>query len=121
MLLCLSILIVGAAGGVFLQAKGVVTPLVYSRVASFVLLKIISMIIGLRVPEEETTQTTGCDVKSTPSMAALELTQSFRQSPASAAIRVVRSGGVLPLCRSMTSARYCASRAIPEKRPDPQV
>ncbi|BCF95702.1 ammonium transporter [Paraburkholderia sp. PGU19] len=43
----------GADGSVILQAKGVLTTLVYSGVISFILLKIIDMTIGLRVTEEE--------------------------------------------------------------------
>ncbi|WP_133062108.1 ammonium transporter, partial [Paraburkholderia hospita] len=43
----------GADGSVLLQAKGVVTTLVYSGVISFILLKIIDATIGLRVTEEE--------------------------------------------------------------------
>ncbi|MFP3549255.1 ammonium transporter [Paraburkholderia sp. SIMBA_049] len=43
----------GADGSVLLQAKGVVTTLVYSGVISFILLKIIDVTIGLRVTEEE--------------------------------------------------------------------
>jgi Amt family ammonium transporter len=43
----------GADGSVILQAKGVLTTLVYSGVLSFVLLKIIDMVMGLRVTEEE--------------------------------------------------------------------
>ena len=43
----------GADGSVILQAKGVLTTLVYSGVISFILLKIIDATIGLRVTEEE--------------------------------------------------------------------
>ncbi|PTB21320.1 ammonia channel protein [Trinickia symbiotica] len=43
----------GADGSVILQLKGVLTTLVYSGVISFVLLKIIDLVIGLRVAEEE--------------------------------------------------------------------
>ncbi|WP_164707903.1 ammonium transporter, partial [Paraburkholderia phosphatilytica] len=43
----------GADGSVILQAKGVLTTLIYSGVVSFILLKIIDMTIGLRVTEEE--------------------------------------------------------------------
>lgn len=43
----------GADGSLLLQAKGVVTTLVYSGVISFILLKIIDVTIGLRVTEEE--------------------------------------------------------------------
>jgi Amt family ammonium transporter len=43
----------GADGSVMLQLKGVVITLVYSGVLSFVLLKAIDMVIGLRVTEEE--------------------------------------------------------------------
>jgi ammonium transporter, Amt family len=42
----------GADGNVILQLKGVAMTLVYSGVLSFVLLKIIDMVIGLRVTEE---------------------------------------------------------------------
>ncbi|MDL5466899.1 ammonium transporter, partial [Enterobacter hormaechei] len=35
------------------QLKGVVTTLVYSGVLTFILLKIIDLVIGLRVTEEE--------------------------------------------------------------------
>jgi len=38
---------------VILQAKGVLTTLVYSGVLSYVLLKVIDMVIGIRVNEEE--------------------------------------------------------------------
>ena len=43
----------GADGSVILQAKGVLTTLIYSGVVSFVLLKIIDMVMGLRVTEEQ--------------------------------------------------------------------
>ncbi|MBN3755748.1 ammonium transporter [Paraburkholderia sp. Tr-20389] len=43
----------GYDGSVLLQAKGVLTTLVYSGVISFILLKLIDMTIGLRVTEEE--------------------------------------------------------------------
>ncbi|NLP61314.1 ammonium transporter [Paraburkholderia sacchari] len=43
----------GADGSLILQAKGVLTTLVYSGVVSFVLLKVIDMVMGLRVSEEE--------------------------------------------------------------------
>ncbi|TAM49761.1 MAG: ammonium transporter [Paraburkholderia sp.] len=43
----------GADGSLLLQAKGVLTTVVYSGVLSFVLLKIIDLVIGLRVAEEE--------------------------------------------------------------------
>ncbi|CAG4888098.1 ammonium transporter [Paraburkholderia gardini] len=43
----------GADGSVILQAKGVLTTLIYSGVMSYILLKIIDMVIGLRVTEEE--------------------------------------------------------------------
>jgi len=43
----------GSDGSVLLQAKGVLTTLVYSGVVSFVLLKVIDMVMGLRVTEEE--------------------------------------------------------------------
>ncbi|RKP58783.1 ammonium transporter [Pararobbsia silviterrae] len=43
----------GADGSVILQAKGVLTTLVYSGVVSYILLKIIDVVIGLRVTEEE--------------------------------------------------------------------
>jgi Amt family ammonium transporter len=43
----------GADGSVILQAKGVLTTLVYSGVLSYVLLKVIDMVIGIRVNEEE--------------------------------------------------------------------
>lgn len=43
----------GADGSVILQLKGVVTTLIYSGLVSFVLLKIIDAVIGLRVTEEE--------------------------------------------------------------------
>jgi Amt family ammonium transporter len=43
----------GADGSLILQAKGVLTTLVYSGVLSYVLLKIIDLTIGLRVAEEE--------------------------------------------------------------------
>jgi Amt family ammonium transporter len=43
----------GADGSVVTQAGAVVTTLVYSGVGSFILLKIIDMVIGLRVSEEE--------------------------------------------------------------------
>jgi ammonium transporter, Amt family len=43
----------GFDGSVLVQAKGVLVTLVYSGVVSFVLLKIIDMVMGLRVTEEE--------------------------------------------------------------------
>ncbi|KXU84442.1 ammonia channel protein [Paraburkholderia monticola] len=43
----------GADGDVMLQLKGVATTLVYSGVVSFVLLKAIDVVMGLRVAEEE--------------------------------------------------------------------
>ncbi|MGH8780776.1 ammonium transporter [Paraburkholderia sp.] len=43
----------GADGSVILQAKGVLTTLIYSGVVSFILLKGIDMVMGLRVTEEE--------------------------------------------------------------------
>jgi Amt family ammonium transporter len=43
----------GADGSLILQLKGVLTTVVYSGVISFVLLKIIDLVIGLRVAEEE--------------------------------------------------------------------
>ncbi|WP_341317503.1 ammonium transporter [Paraburkholderia sp. IMGN_8] len=43
----------GADGSVILQAKGVLTTLVYSGVVSFVLLKVIDMVMGIRVTEDE--------------------------------------------------------------------
>jgi ammonium transporter, Amt family len=43
----------GADGSVILQAKGVLTTLVYSGVLSAVLLKIIDLVIGIRVTEDE--------------------------------------------------------------------
>jgi Amt family ammonium transporter len=43
----------GADGSLLLQAKGVLTTIVYSGVLSYVLLKLIDLVIGLRVAEEE--------------------------------------------------------------------
>ncbi|HEV3429293.1 MAG TPA: ammonium transporter [Paraburkholderia sp.] len=43
----------GADGNVILQVKGVLTTLIYSGVVSFILLKVIDMVMGLRVTEEE--------------------------------------------------------------------
>ncbi|XUW88746.1 ammonium transporter [Burkholderia sp. M6-3] len=43
----------GFDGSVLLQAKGVLTTLVYSGVVSFILLKIIDMTMGIRVTEEQ--------------------------------------------------------------------
>jgi len=43
----------GADGSVILQAKGVLTTLVYSGIMSYVLLKIIDLVIGIRVTEDE--------------------------------------------------------------------
>jgi len=43
----------GADGSLLLQAKGVAITLVYSGVLSFILLKAIDLVIGLRVTEEE--------------------------------------------------------------------
>ncbi|KAA1015010.1 ammonium transporter [Paraburkholderia panacisoli] len=43
----------GADGSVILQAKGVLTTLIYSGVVSFVLLKVIDMVMGIRVTEEQ--------------------------------------------------------------------
>lgn len=43
----------GFDDSVLVQAKGVLVTLVYSGIVSFVLLKIIDMVMGLRVTEEE--------------------------------------------------------------------
>ena len=43
----------GSDGNVMLQLKGVATTLLYSGVVSFVLLKVIDMVMGLRVAEDE--------------------------------------------------------------------
>jgi Amt family ammonium transporter len=43
----------GADGSVLLQAKGVLTTVVYSGIVSYVLLKLIDLVIGIRVTEEE--------------------------------------------------------------------
>ncbi|QYD68749.1 ammonium transporter [Paraburkholderia edwinii] len=43
----------GLDASVWLQVKGVLTTVVYSGVVSFVLLKVIDMVMGLRVTEEE--------------------------------------------------------------------
>ncbi|HEY1995967.1 ammonium transporter [Paraburkholderia sp.] len=43
----------GSDGSVILQAKGVLTTLIYSGVVSFILLKVIDMVMGIRVTEEE--------------------------------------------------------------------
>ncbi|MGF6600580.1 Amt family ammonium transporter [Paraburkholderia sp. GAS448] len=43
----------GSDGSIVLQAKGVLTTLIYSGVVSFILLKVIDMVMGLRVTEEE--------------------------------------------------------------------
>ncbi|MBN3806673.1 ammonium transporter [Paraburkholderia sp. Ac-20336] len=43
----------GADGSVILQAKGVLTTLIYSGVVSFILLKVIDMVMGIRVTEEQ--------------------------------------------------------------------
>jgi Amt family ammonium transporter len=43
----------GADGSILLQAKGVLTTLVYSGVVSYILLKIIDMVMGIRVTEEQ--------------------------------------------------------------------
>jgi Amt family ammonium transporter len=43
----------GIGGSVLLQAKGVLTTVIYSGVVSFILLKIIDMVMGLRVTEEQ--------------------------------------------------------------------
>ncbi|SIO69153.1 ammonium transporter [Burkholderia sp. GAS332] len=50
----------GADGSVILQAKGVLTTLIYSGVVSFVLLKVIDMVMGIRVSEED--ERVGLDV-----------------------------------------------------------
>jgi ammonium transporter, Amt family len=50
----------GADGSVILQLKGVATTLIYSGVMSFILLKVIDMVMGLRVAEEE--ERVGLDV-----------------------------------------------------------
>ena len=52
--------IAGTDGSVILQAKGVLTTLIYSGVVSFVLLKVIDMVMSLRMAEEEERQ--GLDV-----------------------------------------------------------
>ncbi|CAB3775150.1 Ammonia channel [Paraburkholderia humisilvae] len=43
----------GLDASVMLQVKGVLTTVVYSGVVSFILLKVIDMVMGLRVTEEE--------------------------------------------------------------------
>ncbi|MDE2288064.1 ammonium transporter [Pandoraea sp.] len=43
----------GVDGSVILQAKGVLTTLIYSGVVSFILLKVIDKVMGLRVSEEQ--------------------------------------------------------------------
>ncbi len=43
----------GSDGNVILQAKGVLTTLVYSGVMSYVILKVIDLVMGIRVTEEE--------------------------------------------------------------------
>jgi ammonium transporter, Amt family len=43
----------GLDGSVMLQIKGVLTTVIYSGVVSFILLKVIDMVMGLRVTEEE--------------------------------------------------------------------
>ncbi|CAB3766363.1 Ammonia channel [Paraburkholderia humisilvae] len=43
----------GLDASVMLQVKGVLTTIVYSGVVSFVLLKVIDMVMGLRVTEDE--------------------------------------------------------------------
>ncbi|MCC8404290.1 ammonium transporter [Paraburkholderia sp. MMS20-SJTN17] len=43
----------GFDGSVIVQAKGVLTTLIYSGVVSFVLLKVIDMVMGIRVTEEQ--------------------------------------------------------------------
>jgi Amt family ammonium transporter len=43
----------GADGSLLLQFKGVMTTVIYSGVMTFILLKIIDVMIGLRVAEEE--------------------------------------------------------------------
>jgi Amt family ammonium transporter len=43
----------GADGNIVLQLKGVATTLVYSGIASFILLKLIDMTMGLRVSSDE--------------------------------------------------------------------
>ncbi|MGN6319843.1 ammonium transporter [Trinickia sp.] len=43
----------GFDGSLILQAKGVLTTVIYSGVLSYVLLKVIDLVIGLRVAEEE--------------------------------------------------------------------
>jgi Amt family ammonium transporter len=43
----------GADGSIILQAKGVLTTLIYSGVVTFILLKVIDMVMGLRVAEEQ--------------------------------------------------------------------
>ncbi len=50
----------GADGSVILQAKGVLTTLIYSGVVSFVLLKVIDVVMGIRVSEED--ERVGLDV-----------------------------------------------------------
>ncbi|MGF6570364.1 ammonium transporter [Paraburkholderia fungorum] len=43
----------GADGSIVLQAKGVLTTLIYSGVVSYILLKVIDMVMGIRVTEEQ--------------------------------------------------------------------
>jgi Amt family ammonium transporter len=48
------------AGQVMIQAQGVLITLVYTAIASFIILKVLDVVIGLRVTEEEETQ--GLDI-----------------------------------------------------------
>jgi Amt family ammonium transporter len=43
----------GADGSFLIQLKGVVVTLVYSGVLTFVILKVVDVVIGLRVTEDE--------------------------------------------------------------------
>jgi Amt family ammonium transporter len=43
----------GSTGSIVLQAEGVLTTLVYSGIVTYVLLKVIDFVMGLRVTEEE--------------------------------------------------------------------
>ena len=54
-------LIEGAPGQVVTQAYGIVATMIYCGVATFVILKVIQAIVGLRV--DEATETIGLDIK----------------------------------------------------------
>jgi len=54
-------LLEGAPGQVVTQAYGIAATIIYCAVATFIILKVIEAVVGLRV--DETTETVGLDIK----------------------------------------------------------